>query len=231
MRSNLSWCVAALVLIWIATPLRGETSTTVSFACDGGAELVATFYLEPPRQTPLRVTATVDGRTRDLLRDRDNATGWGFADDEVWINGSGATLVRGANRIACTPRNAPPGGGVAAIVQAQVQQQAQAQSQPAVPAKPIAFASCWAHTNPRVKYYSALFDSRVDDARQWVPAFEGYLKDKFGFTGPVQCQPGLPESDAQQYRHTLIDQDRAIRAVDGTLPEIVDTGWKYTKPS
>jgi hypothetical protein len=169
------------------------------------------------------VTATVDGKTRDLMRDQD-ATGWAFADEEVWVTGAGATLVRGANRIPCKARDAPPGGGVAAAV-------AQARPKAPAPPKPIAYASCWAHLNARVKYYSAVFDNRVDDARQWAPAFEGFLKEKYGFSGPAQCQPGLPESDAQQYQKTLIDKDRATRTMDGQPPQIVETGWKYSKPS
>ena len=95
---------------------------------------------------------------------------------------------------------------------------------------PIPYASCWAHIDARVKYYSAVFDGRTDDARQWVPTFEAFLKQKYGYAGPAQCDVGSPEPAAQKSLQTVIAKDRATRTMDGQTPQIVETGWRYSKP-
>ena len=98
-----------------------------------------------------------------------------------------------------------------------------------VAATPASYAVCWAHFNARVKYYSSIFDGRVDDARQWVPAFEQFLKTKYQFDGPAQCLPGAAQPDAQKYLNDLIAADRKTRTMDGQPPQIVETGWTYSK--
>jgi hypothetical protein len=92
---------------------------------------------------------------------------------------------------------------------------------------PAHYAACWAHNNPKVKYYSAVFDGSRDDARQWVPAFEKHLQQKYGFSGPAQCIADRSQAEAQSYLETLLAQDRATRAMDGSPPSIVETGWTY----
>jgi len=95
------------------------------------------------------------------------------------------------------------------------------------PPPPAHSAVCWAHTNGKFKYYSSVFDGSRDDARAWGPAFEMFLKEKYGFNGPAQCIADRTEADAQQYLKTLIDQDSALKTYDGKTPQIVETGWKY----
>ncbi len=92
---------------------------------------------------------------------------------------------------------------------------------------PEHYAVCWANRTAKVKYYSAVFDGSRDDAGKWWPAFQKFLKEKYGFDGPTQCIPARGQADAQSYLKTLIDQDRKTRTMQGAPPEIVETGWKY----
>jgi hypothetical protein len=101
-------------------------------------------------------------------------------------------------------------------------------SKPVAPS-PVSYAVCWAHFDARVKYYSSIFDDRVDDARQWVPAFQQFLVAKYQFNGPAQCLPGASQSDAQKYLRDLIAADRTMRTMDGQPPQIIETGWSYSK--
>jgi hypothetical protein len=91
---------------------------------------------------------------------------------------------------------------------------------------PSNYAVCWANMNAKVKYYSAVFDGTRDNAGKWWPAFQSYLKQKYGFDGPTQCIPPYSQADAEKYQKNLIEQDRN-RTVQGVPPQIVETGWKY----
>jgi len=91
---------------------------------------------------------------------------------------------------------------------------------------PSNYAVCWANMNAKVKYYSAVFDGTRDDAGKWWPAFQSYLKQKYGFDGPTQCIPPDSQADAEKYLKNMIEQDRK-RTVQGVPPQIVETGWKY----
>lgn len=95
------------------------------------------------------------------------------------------------------------------------------------PPPPAHFAVCWANRNTQVKYYSAVFDGTRDDARKWWPAFQAFLKEKYGFDGPTQCIGDSTEADARKYLQNLIAQDGKTRTMAGAPPRIVETGWKY----
>ena len=92
---------------------------------------------------------------------------------------------------------------------------------------PEHYAACWANRDAKVKYYSAVFDGSRDDAGKWWPAFQKFLKEKYGFDGPTQCIPARAQADAASYLKNLIDQDKKTRTMQGAPPEIVETGWKY----
>jgi hypothetical protein len=92
---------------------------------------------------------------------------------------------------------------------------------------PEHYAVCWANRNAQVKYYSAVFDGSRDDAGKWWPAFQGYLKQKYGFDGPTQCIPASGKADAEKYLRNLIEQDKKTRTMQGQPPQIVETGWRY----
>jgi hypothetical protein len=100
---------------------------------------------------------------------------------------------------------------------------------PAKAAAPPAehYAVCWANRNATVKYYSAVFDGSRDDAGKWWPAFQKYLKEKYGFDGPTQCIPARAQADAESYLKNLMDQDKRTRTMAGKPPQIVETGWTY----
>ena len=73
--------VFSALLIAVTTTLtaRAETAAAgkpISFDCADGSTIAATYYFTPPRLTPVRVTATYGGATHDLVRDRDDASGW-----------------------------------------------------------------------------------------------------------------------------------------------------------
>jgi hypothetical protein len=85
------------------------------------------------------------------------------------------------------------------------------------------YAVCWANTDPKAKYFSAVFDGSRDDASKWWPAFQEFLQQNYGFNGPTQCIPARAQADAQSYLDNLIDQATAA----AQPPQIVQTGWKY----
>lgn len=89
------------------------------------------------------------------------------------------------------------------------------------------YAVCWANMNPKVKYYSAVFDASRDDASKWWPAFQKFLQQKYGFNGPTQCIPARAAADAESYLNSLIDQDSKTRTMAGQPAQIVRTEWKY----
>ncbi len=110
--------VLSALLIGVTTlTARAETAPVgkpISFDCADGSIIAATYYFTPPRLTPLRVTATYGGSTHELIRDRDDASGWSFGDNVVSLTVSGGYLVNGGKPIQCKVHNGISGGGVPA---------------------------------------------------------------------------------------------------------------------
>jgi hypothetical protein len=113
-----SLSVLCTLLIGVTTlTARAETAPVgkpISFDCADGSTIAATYYFAPPRLTPLRVTATYGGGTHELMRDRDDASGWSFADTVVSLTVSGGYLINGGKPVQCKVHNGISGGGVPA---------------------------------------------------------------------------------------------------------------------
>jgi hypothetical protein len=109
--------LSTLLIAGTTFTARAETASvgkSISFDCADGSTIAATYYFAPPRLTPLRVTATYGGGTHELIRDRDDASGWGFGDTVVTLTVSGGYLVNGGKPIQCKVHNGINGGGVPA---------------------------------------------------------------------------------------------------------------------
>ena len=118
MRCIRSCGVLSALLICLTTPaVRAETAPvgkSITFDCQDGSTIAATYYFTPPRLTPLRVTATYGGTTHELTRDRDDASGWSFADTVVSLTVSGGSMMKGGKPVRCKVHNGVSGGGVPA---------------------------------------------------------------------------------------------------------------------
>ena len=89
--------VLSALFICFTVPARADTAPAgkpITFDCVDRSTFDATYYFAPPRDTPLRVTATYGGATHELTRDRDDANGWTFADMAVTVTGSGASVMK-----------------------------------------------------------------------------------------------------------------------------------------
>ncbi len=97
--------VLSALFICFTVPARADTAPAgkpITFDCVDGSTFDATYYFAPPRNTPLRVTATYGGATHELTRDRDDANGWTFADMVVTVTGSGASVMKqGGKPVQC----------------------------------------------------------------------------------------------------------------------------------
>jgi hypothetical protein len=118
MRCIRSFSVLSTLLMCLTTAVaHAETAPVgkpISFDCADGSTVAAMYYFSPPRLTPLRVTATYGGATHELTRDRDDATGWSFADTAVSLTVSGGYLINGGKPVQCKVHNGISGGGVPA---------------------------------------------------------------------------------------------------------------------
>ena len=109
--------LSALLVCLTALTARAESAPVgkpITFDCEDGSTIAATYYFTPGRLTPLRVTAAYGGGTHELTRDRDDASGWSFADTVVSLTVSGGYLSKGGKRIQCKVHNGISGGGVPA---------------------------------------------------------------------------------------------------------------------
>jgi len=235
--------VAAWLVMLLTTSALADEKQLV-FDCADGSKIVATYGFQPPRLTPLRASAEWNGKSRDLMRDKDDTSGWGFSDGEVWVWVGGARLIRGTSTIECKIHDALPGGGVPAAIAAQasptpaVKPVAPAAPRPApVVATPTApppqaagvFVICRADRSPgEPHFYNPPVDGNGGTYDTWHPAYQSYLVDKHHFKGSgVGCSKYPTASAAQVDFDQWVANARHDAAIPGANFTVIVTDWRF----